>query len=353
MSDKAQPKEWVAPLVRAMLSAPTVPKTVGPVICPICGCEHQTFQGTGCFCPNKDNTALVCAFPTTELLVKVELPKDIKIGGTVTYVRYACECGNHRWALLTAFHKSQTVVWCVDLTPYNKMNCKHGKKAKQQSYNPIVNSIQQLLQGVKASGVAPVVMLGPGITGQLPPQVIEQLQAQGIQFPSLLPSQQLPPPNLAPESMANQINDHENPLNRLPPTLPTIFKNWDSGPVTVKSFAKTLPKLPTRNPLRKGPPHIVTGDKDLAAVNAKKDWLFALAVELPVEFKNLIHTLVYWDTLLIVVNDNLARRDELARKVTDAITAIGKFKPDIYMMPRRNYDTLRQVKEKAAIKLKS
>lgn len=112
----------VGPLVRALFSYPPIEDTLGVLSCPMCDCGHQVFVGAGFLCPDKTGTQLICAYPSTETILKIDIPPDVNIKGLSSYVRYACQCGGHAWALVTTYHKDQTVSWCVDMTPPDKQD---------------------------------------------------------------------------------------------------------------------------------------------------------------------------------------------------------------------------------------
>lgn len=338
-------KSWIAPLVRALLQAPPLEDSAGPMTCPVCECDHQVFEGMGCFAPTQNGTTLTCCFPSTRTMAEIELPKDIQVGGLVTYVRYSCGCGNHAWALLSAYHKDHTIAWCVDLTPGKKHKC--GKKSKpQEPFNsPVFSSIQQLINGMTAGGGKPILMLGPGITAGMSPEALAALQAQGaqllqpgLQVPGLPPQppQKLPPPQLGP--------DHEDPLVRLPATVRYAWQNWpEKNPLQEDEILNfQLPKLPITHAAKNKPPHLAVGTNGTSAeFTSMQEWMFAVAVDVKPESKLAIHAMVYWDKLLIVVSSAVKEsRHALTKDLADTIIGMNKLKPDIYMMTRRDYSVL-------------
>lgn len=349
-----QPTEWVAPLVRAMLMAPVVKDSYGPITCPICECDHQVFQGTGVLGVDKKGTHLVCAFPSTETICKIDMPPDIKVGGLVTYIRYICACGGHAWAMMTAFMQDHTTCWCANLTPQpTKKKC--GKKQPPQ--NPTLQqTLQNMVQGMAAGGHKPLLVLGPGVLSQLSPEAIAQLQAQGavinphleqppLQVPGLKggPPEKLPPPNLGPE------NDHEHPLNRLPPTVRYAWQNWgDKEPVAEDQiFNFQLPKVPIKRTDDGEPPYLAVGTTDSKLLTPMQEWVFSLAVEIDTNISSVIHALVYWENLLLVVtNAPQPDRKAVAQGVANGVINLKKFKPDLYLLTKRDYSVL--VRSKAA-----
>lgn len=347
-----QSKEWIAPLVRSMLSAPTIEDTVGPVTCPICECDHQVFQGMGCFAPTQEGTSLTCCFPSARTMAEIEMPKDIKVGGLVTYTRYACACGGHNWALMAAYHKDQSISWCVDLAPPKKKKCGSDGKSKEPFDSPVFSSIQNLLQGIAAGGVKPVVMLGSGIVNGIPPEALAALQAQGAQIlppggpPGAPP--QIPKPNLEP--------DHEDPLVRLPANVRYAWQNWpEKHPLPEAEILNfQLPKLPVTHAAKNKPPHLAVGTNGTSAeFTSMQEWLFTVAVDVKPESKLAIHAMVYWDRLLIVVSSAVkeSRRD-LTKDIANTIIGMNKLKPDIYMMTRRDYLVLVSNKAEESAKKK-
>ena len=347
MSEDAT-KQWVAPLVRTMLTTKAIDETVGPMTCPICDCDHQVFQGMGVFAPDKEGTHLICAFPSTETLVKIDLPADIKVGGLMSYTRYSCECNGHRWAMLTAFMTDHTVAYCIDLTPPPAPKGKNGKKAKktnpEQGPVSLFDSLQTMLKGMVASGAKPVFMLGPGIIQQLTPEQIQALQAQGAQ---VVQATAVNPPQGAAE--APVAPDHEDPLACLPATVRYAWLNWNEKaplPEEEEILNFQLPKLPITFAAKNKPPHLSVGTNDHKLFIPMQEWVFALAVELKPETKLAIHSIVYWENLLIVVSNAAAEaRKPLAHDLAETIIGMKKFKPNLYMMTKKDYSVL--VKHKA------
>lgn len=344
MSEQKQ-NEWIAPLVRALMASPVVEETHGPMTCPICDCDHQIFEGMGILAPDKTGTKLVCAFPSTETLAKIDLPADIKIGGLTSYVRYSCGCNGHRWAMITAFLKDHTMAWCADLTPPKKgKKCKGDPQPFPQGDPSLMGPLQQLIQGMAAGGHKPILMLGPGIVGSLPPGALEQLQAQGAQ----VGQPKLPPPNLPPGEGPPPVLDHEDPLSRMPAICRYAWQNWpDAKPLPESQImAFQLPKLLRGQADPSGPPWLAVGTNDGKMFQPMQEWLFALAVELKPETRSNIHAMVYWDRLLLLVTAAPAEvRKTLAHEIAEAVIDMGKFKPDLYMLAKRDYSVL--VKSKA------
>ncbi|MGV0949294.1 MAG: hypothetical protein ACOYB3_01385 [Azonexus sp.] len=342
-------KQWVAPLVRTMLTTKPIDETAGPMTCPICDCDHQVFQGMGVFAPDKEGTHLICAFPSTETLAKIDMPDDIKVGGLMSYTRYSCGCNGHRWALLTAFMKDRTTGYCIDLTPQPAPKGKNGKKAKKTKANPgpvsLFDSLQTMLKGMVASGAKPVLMLGAGITQQLTPEQLQSLQAQGAQ---IVQATSANPPQGAAE--APVAPDHEDPLaDCLPATVRYAWMNWNEKTALPEEEILNfqLPKLPITFAAKNKPPHLAVGTDNLKLFALKQEWVFALAVELKQETRLAIHSIVYWENLLIVVsNAAVEARKSLAHDLANTIISMKKFKPNLYMMTRKDYSVL--VKHKAA-----
>lgn len=347
---------WVAPLARTLLGSKPLEDTHGPMTCPICDCDHQVFQGMGVFSPDKEGTHLICAFPSTETLVKIDLPQDIKVGGLVSYTRYACTCNGHRWAILTAYLQDSSQAWCVDLTPPppKKASC---KKAKGKPEAPtMLQSIQQLVQGMAAGGGKPILMIGPGIANNIPPEALEALKAQGAQIlqPGMVvpglppqPPMKLPPPQLGP--------DHEDPLARLPATVRYAWQNWaEKKPLPEEEILNfQLPKLPAAHAAKNKPPHLAVGTNDSKMFNGMQEWLFALAVDVKPESKLAIHAMVFWDNLLIVVSSAAKEaRHALTKDIAEAVIGMKRLKPDIYMMTRRDYLVLVSNKAEESAKKK-
>ena len=343
-----QPNELIAPLVCAMLDAPAIKGTGGAVVCPICGCDHQIFQGTGCFTSTQDGGTLTCCFPATRTLVEIEMPKGVKVGGLVTYTRYVCGCNGHSWVFMLAYCTDHTVSWCADLTPSSKKKC--GKSGQEPFDSSMLSSIQQLLQGMAAGGAKPILMLGPGITAGIPPEALKALQAQGAQL--LQPGQIVlgQPPQLPMNLPSPQLGpDHEDRLVRLPATVRYAWQNWfDNKPLPDDQILNfQLPKLPVTHALKTKPPHMAVGTNDTKMLTTMQEWLFSVAVDVRPESKLAIHAMVYWENLLIVVSSAAKEsRRALAKDIADTIIGLKKLKPDVYMMTRKDYSVL--VSNKAA-----
>lgn len=348
-------KEWVAPLVRQLLSSPAMPDTAGPMECPVCGCDHQVYQGSGCFAPNGDHTKLICCFPSTSKMIEIEMPKDIQIGGLVSYVRYACMCGGHSWALIDAFHKEGTAVYCVDLSPTKcKKGCKINKHSKPGA--DFLGPISQLLQSMAAGGHKPILALGPGVLEHMPPHVLEALKAQGAKLIK-------PPGNTVPPTAGSHIPgepllpDHESPLAIMPATVRYAWQNFPVKKPMLEGevFNYHLPVIPSRHvavPGRK-PPHLACGTDDSKLFPKIQEWLFTMTVEMKPESVTGTLALVYWGNLLIVVSQIEGEaRMALTKDIANVIISLNKLKPDIYMMQRTDYENLCLAKGQEAVNKK-
>lgn len=314
------------------------------VLCPFCGCEHQVFKGMGVLCPARDDNSgrtLTCCFPSTGVMVRIDLPDDVKIAGLTNYCRYHCECGDHSWALLTSYHVDQTVSWAVDLGDNSKKKKKSKKPdANNQVSYQITDAFKAFLDAISATGSSPTMVLGKGLAGSLPPEAVEALKEKGWK---LLEPGALSGNPTSPESSDQPMSptDHEHPLIRLVAEVKYAYKNWPHNgqkPITDKTrFA--LPRLPVRRADKGQPPHMAVGTNHSADVlHYMRDWLFSLAVELPPAILPAIHSMVYWDNLLIVVSQ--AVKDEktaLAKGITDQVVALNQQKPDVFLMTRQNY----------------
>ena len=362
MSEENKEKEWVAPLVRRLLATPAMPDTAGPMECPVCACDHQVFQGSGCFAPSADGTKLICCFPTTRKMVEVEMPKDIQIGGLVNYVRYACQCGGHSWALIDAYHKEGTAVYCVDLSPTKCKKGNHpGKPAKPgKPGNDFLGSISQLMKDMAAGGHQPILALGPGIAEHMPKHILDALKAQGAKLIKP-PGNMVPPP--PPGSYAPGeplLPDHESPLALLPATVRYAWQNFPLKKPMLEGevFNYHLPVIPTRRVADPGgicrnPPHLACGTDDSNLFPKMQEWLFTLSVELKTESVKGILGMVYWGSLLIVVSQIEGEaRTTLTKDIANGIISLNKLKPDIYMMQRTDYENLRFTKGQEVVNKK-
>lgn len=357
---------WVAPLVGRLLEAPVVQETHGPMTCPICDCDHQVFQGTGVLGLDKEGKHLVCAFPSTETMVKIDLPQGMKIGGLMSYTRFVCGCNGHSWAFIQAFLKDSTMSWCCDLNPPAPAKKMCGKKGKQvPAHQPeaptLIQTLQNMIKGMLAAGHKPALMLGPGVLAQLSPEEISSLQAQGvvinpqIQVPNKMPpmtAAAFPKPNLKPGPIDD---DHEHPLNRLPATVRYAWQNWkDEKPLPDDEiFNFSLPKVPVKSTDLSGPPHLAVGTTDAKLLNPLQEWVFALSVEIAADVRHTIHAFIYWENMLLVVtNAPPAQRKGIAEGVANGVIGLKKFKPDLYMLTKKDYSVLVRSKADQAKKPK-
>lgn len=312
-------KEWIAPLVRSLLKSPPIADSVMPMTCPICDCDHQVYQGSGCFAPTStEGTKLVCCFPTTGKMAMVDMPKDIKVGGLTSYVRYACQCGGHSWAMVCVYHKDGTEEYCVDL---DRTKCKSGKPGKPSKgevvFGSVKNISEHIFEAIKAQGAKVVPPTPEGI---------------GVASDPLMP-------------------DHESPLALLPPTVRYAWKNFPSKKALVKGEVVNhyLPVLPKRHVAVPGktPPHLAAGTSNSDLLPKIQEWLFALTVELKPESVKGILGMVYWGDLLIVVSQTKDEvRLKLTKDIAEAIIAMNKMKPNIYMMTWDDYVRLQCEKVK-------
>lgn len=273
---------WLAPMIKGMIESPIVKGSEGPMTCPICSCSHQTFDGTGIFVPDSTGTKLVCAFPSTEMLAKIDMPPNLKVGGLTSYTRYTCGCHGHRWALFTAYLVDQTMVWCVDLAA-NKMILN-----KQQACLPchdLSSACKKGVVGVKA---------GKKSVKNPPADANCQLRFD------------LPPAKLSGKDL----------IKKLPATFSHMYCNWPEIDLdSKKSGGYALPKLPNKKPSPMARSYLAVGANSRNKLNSLVSWLFNLDTELGSSSQSSVYALIIWgDVLLVVVSSDKRKTMALESK---------------------------------------
>lgn len=356
--------EWIAPLVRTVLGTRPMRNTSGPIYCPICECDHQIFQGMGTLCPDKTGTKLVCAFPTTETMVKIDMPPDIRVGGTTTYVRFRCGCHGHYWGVVTTYHKDRTIAWCADFNPKKKKSKKmvvpplapappekFPPPVLEADVNPdsasILAAIEALLKSAAAAGnKKPVLLIGQDALQHLPPDVIAKLKAQGAQF---LDNESMKATSIPVKA---KLPAPQHPLKYLLATVRYAWQNWkDKLPLPEEQILNfLLPVVPLTKALKTKAPHLAVGTIDSKVFNAMQEWLLALAVEVSQPTRMLTHGMVYWQNLLLVITkaDTESRRT-MAADISNSVIGLNRFKPDIYFLTPKDYNELRATKAAEAV----
>lgn len=320
---------WVAPLVKTLLSAPRVDATSGEIVCPICERGNQVFAGSGMLCPDKSGTHLVCTFPSTETIVKIDLPKDIKVGGLTQYTRYKCLDGGHRWAFITAFISDGTRSWCASFGTGLEATEIVETVPKAQG---LAESVQALLEKMKAAGHEPTLILGPGAAKGLTESESKSLKSQGVHFLQHEPEKI--------KATDEEISD-THPLVSMPPALRYVWNNWGFEESPTTTGDSIIPALPAA---KAETDHLclAVASGNFNTYNAMYDWIHGLCNALTKKTYKALKGLVFWDGLLLVITNIRGdkARKEVAVDLTTKIISGGSFKPNVYMLTTSDYATL-------------
>lgn len=312
------------------MSKSPIQETAGPLECPVCNCDHQQFKGVGIFHPTQDGTKLVTIFPTAGVLATIDLPQDIKVGSTTIYTRYACLCGQHNWAEVTAWHEDHSVTWCVQLEQENlppgsplppgssPLACSGEQNTPEipvqglpQAQTPsLSNTLMSAIAGALGSPllqmlggghltpilIMPVPVPVPGLQSELPPPASPMLPTNKSLF--LKPSK---------EAMMKVLEE-------APRTAAVSWVSWRKKIIAGKT-STMFPVLP----LSKGP-HFYVAGTSTENVIAHREWLMNMVLDIPEDTGKVVHAFLLWHDYLFAVLNLNEIGPELQKRILGDIT---------------------------------
>jgi len=291
MSEQPNTPEWIAPLVRALMSRPPLEGTAGPLRCPVCECDHQQFKGIGIFHPTENGTKLVTIFPTASALATIDLPDDIKVGDTTLYTRYVCLCNGHHWAEIISWHNDHSHCWSIQvddegmptgappLPPGSALQSPCEKKA-QEDYEPLEETPPPPIKPLPKAPAPPSPlpsspllsiianlianpMLQSLTGGQLTPILVLP-----VPVPFILPPDFVPPQASQPEAKASVMPDSKSSAEAFrsaPAEAAVWWMSWTKKITAVKTET-VFPPLPTT----KGP-HFYVANGNIKMVEQRRE----------------------------------------------------------------------------------